>query len=186
MHMLGADLLSVRTANASANKMDVHLRRTIVHDASIDPATGALSATTEVVLRNDAPDTLADYAAGEIEPGLPRGSNRQLVSLYTPHLLDTVRVDGRPALVESQPELGWNVYSLYVVVRPGEAVTVTFELSGTATVDAYRLRWDAQPLHNTDDLTIRVRTGDATLVSSDGPTRRDLDLTTDPARGTAP
>lgn len=158
----GADLISVRTANAGPNKLDVYLSRRIAHEVVIDPLDGDLAAAMSVTLRNDAPEGLSAYATGEWGSDLAPGDNRQVVSLYTAHLLDEVRVDGVAVPVESQRELGWNVYTVTVVVGAGTEVTIEWLLFGSTPARAdepYRLVWSAQPVFRPDQLDIEVRRG---------------------------
>lgn len=162
------DLLSVRTANASANKMDVYLQRSIDHRAEIDPATGVLRSTTSVTLLNDAPPDLPTFVLGNPSDDLPLGANRQWVSLYSPHSLAELRVNGVPVPAESLVELGWGVYSTLVVVPPNSTAEVSFDLVGDADPTDYELLWWSQPTVQPDDLVVEVHSGDEQLISFDG------------------
>nr|WP_283250917.1 DUF4012 domain-containing protein [Rhabdothermincola salaria] len=152
----GSDVLSVRSANLLANKIDTFLFRDIDVATVVDPETGALTSTITVALRNDAPaDGLPRYILGN-RNDLPFGTNRQVVTLHSPHRLDTVTVDGRPGGVQAQTEFGQPVYSTTVDVGPGATRTVVFELSGVVPSWPYRLEVLPQPTANPDQLTVRI------------------------------
>ncbi len=175
----GIDLLSVRTANANGNKIDVYLQRQIDHQATVDPDTGAIDATVTVTLTNHAVDDpdLPDYVLGNFDPDLPRATNRQWVTLYTPHQLTHLTVDGAPEVPETLPELGVLAHALYVDIAPGATTTITFSLSGTVAPD-YRLIWSGQPTVRPDELTFDISTGGGPITISTT-TSTDLDLSAD-------
>ena len=90
----GADLLSFRTSNAEANKLDTFLDRTVTYDATYDARSGEVRATATVVLTNRAPASgLPDYVAGTGED-LPRGTTRLYTSLYSPLQVVAATLDG--------------------------------------------------------------------------------------------
>ncbi len=152
----GADVLSVRSANLFANKIDSFLFRDIDVATVIDPDTGELTSTVTVRLRNTAPgEGLPRYIIGNAN-GLPFGTNRQVVTLHTPHVLDAVTVDGLPRGVQAQTEFGGPVYSATVDVGPGATRTVVFELSGVVPAWPYRLQIVPQPTANPDQMTVSV------------------------------
>ena len=121
--------------NAGANKLDVYLDRSIAYDATVDPATGAVEATATITLTNTVdPDGLPSGVTGNYT-GEPIGTNRTLLSLYTPlDVLDaTVALDGddpTPFTLDDGTEAGWNVASGFVAIPPGESVVVTIQLAG--------------------------------------------------------
>jgi hypothetical protein len=175
------DLISVRTANTNGNKIDAFLRRDISYAVDLD-ADGALTATAVVTLTNNAVDdpTWPGYVVGNMIPDLPRAWNYQWVSIYTPHVMTGLDIEGSFVDDESHEhirELGWNVYSVYVKVPPQESVTVTLELEGSS-VDpaAYRLRWSAQPTIHPDHVRLEVRHQGETLAAVDTTTSLDIDL----------
>jgi len=171
----GLDLLSVRTANANPNKIDVYLQRTVDYTATIDPETGALAATATVTLAHDPPPGLPEVVVGN-RFELPPGTNFQYVSVYTPRVIERMLVDGVPVSPDLvAEELGWNVYVKFVVVPPNGQATLTVEMSGTADPDAYRFAWSAQPTVIPDQLRVIVDAGAAEpLVEYAGPGGVDL------------
>lgn len=156
----GSDLLSVRTANLRANKIDTFVDRSITYDATYDSRTGQVDATVTVVVRNTAPSSgLPDYIIGPPGDEVPQGTSRMLTAIYTPLKAQSATVDGEPAGVEPQEEVGLNVYSAALTIPPGGSVTLVVELSGVVEDmgGTYRLLASSQPLANPDRLAVRIR-----------------------------
>jgi hypothetical protein len=176
----GADVLSVRTANANPSKIDAYLHRSIDHDVTIEPLTGALSATTTITLRNDAPTAgLPDAVIGNRQlvegvPGPPPGSNRLQLTLYTPHQVVGAQMGGESLPLAQLPELGLQSYSAVVTIPPGGEVDVSFDLVGAVEPGTYELVLAAQALARPDELRVRIRPGsDATPVTEAAGARVD-------------
>ncbi|MFP4511836.1 MAG: DUF4012 domain-containing protein [Acidimicrobiales bacterium] len=178
----GEDLLSVRTANANPNKIDVYLQRDITYGATVNPSTGELEATVGVELTNDAIDDpdLPNIILGNDDDN-PRGTNRQWVSVYTPHDLVELRVDREAVDVETLPELGVDVHAVFVNVPPQGKVEIELTLRGQVDPARYRLTWAGQPTVNPDRVRLEVDLGDRTLLV-DETTSRDLELAPRPQR----
>jgi len=159
----GADLASLRTANANPNKIDSFLQRTLSYDATVDPATGAVQATATITLTNTAPPSgLPDYVIAN-ENGEPAGTNTMYLSYYSPLRLQSATVDGAPAGVEVQTEFDGPVYSRMISVPPGATVTLRLDLEGElapAGADGYRLDLLNQPMANDDQLRVTVASSD--------------------------
>jgi hypothetical protein len=169
----GQDLVSVRTANANGNKIDVFLERRVRYDATVDPETGDLRATVTVELLNSAWDDpeLPNYVLGNFDEELDRGWNRQWVSLYTPHQIVRLEADGEPVEPETIPELGVLTHALYVDVPPQGRVTIVFELRGRVDPERYSLVWSGQPTIHPDEIEIEVDTGRGTLTHDETSSR---------------
>jgi len=167
----GGDFFEVVTQNNANNKIDMFLHRTVDYDATYDPSTGNVEATMTVNLRNDAPSTgLPPSVIGSNDQGLPPGTNRAFVSIYTPLGLRGAKVGDEETPLEFQRELGYAVYSTYVEIHSGETITLELKLFGhVESGSAYRLRVDRQPLVNPDQLTVRLRAGsDWEMLRADG------------------
>lgn len=177
------DFVSVRTANIQANKIDYFLHRDVDYDATYDPSTGAVQATATVTLRNDAPVSgLPDYIVGSGDgiarggdPNGPsdqqRGTTRLRVTVYSPLDGRGATVDGAPAGIEHQQELGAQTYSVVVTIAPGATAVVTFDLTGTLDVGRdYQVEVLSQPLVHDDAFTVRVDSGSPawTVTSGEG------------------
>lgn len=152
----GADVVSVRQANLLQNKIDSLLHRDIDVSNVVDPATGEVRSTVTITLRNDAPASgLPPYVIGNTV-GLPSGTNRSLVTLHTPHELESATLDGGPVGVQRQREFDMPVYSAVVDLGPGESRQLVFELKGTSPGWPYRLVLIPQATANPDQLTVRI------------------------------
>ena len=68
----------------------------------------------------------------------PIGTNRTMLSIYSPLAFDEVAVDGEVDEGRTQQELGLNVYTIFANVPPGGSVTVTAQLSGLPLVSYHR------------------------------------------------
>lgn len=150
------DLVHVSGTNGGNSKIDVFLHRVVTVEPRRDETTGEITSTVRVALRNDAPDSgLPRYVIGNGQ-GRPNGTNRQLLGVTTPLLLESATVDGRPVGMGSGNERGFHVYERYVDVGPGDTVVVELELRGTiAGMDRYRLVVPAQLMVNADRLVLR-------------------------------
>jgi hypothetical protein len=173
----GGDVLSVRTANASPNKIDTFLQRDITYTATIDRDTGTLTGEVSVELHNVAVDdpTMPDIVLGNADMEMPRAWNRQWVSIYTPHQLVEMRVNGALVEAERQTELGLNTFSVYVEIPADSSFEITFKLTGHADPTRYRLQWAGQPTVRPDSLSLSVDTGSGT-IGFDGTTSANLEL----------
>ncbi len=171
----GGDGYAVVLNNAGANKLDVYLDRSISYDATVDPTTGAVEATATITLTNTVdPDGLPSGVTGNYT-GEPIGTNRTLLSLYTP--LDvieaTVALDGddpAPFTLDDGSEAGWNVASGFVAIPPGESVVVTIRLAGAIEQPAdATLVVRPMPMVLPERHRIDVRSTDGTpLIDFDG------------------
>ncbi|HEX2699127.1 MAG TPA: DUF4012 domain-containing protein [Acidimicrobiales bacterium] len=158
------DFVGVVTQNFDGNKIDWFLHRAYSYDAEFDPATGDVSATLEVQLRNDAPtDGLPRSVigfGGFAAPGQPQtafGENLLLLSVYSPLELRTMTVDdGQVLQVSRQNELGRRVYSALVSVQSMSTRTVTLQMRGRIRSGDYSADVLRQPTVTPDQATLSV------------------------------
>jgi hypothetical protein len=160
----GADLASLRTSNANPSKIDSFLHRTLSYDATVDPATGAVRATTTIALTNNAPTSgLPDYVIHNTNDE-PYGTNTMYLSYYSPLPLLTATLDGQPVGIEVQHEFGGPVYSRMVTVPSGATVVLRLEFEGQLPVaddtGGYRLDVLNQPMANDDELQVTIASSD--------------------------
>ncbi len=151
----GEDVIALTHQNAGQNKIDAWLRRDLDIASSVRVVDGRPHLTHEiaVTLHNDATldGSLPDAVIGSNDQGLPPGSNRMTLSVYSTLELRDARVDGETAAVDADREAGLAVYSLHVVVPAGESVRVELELDHElASLDQavpveLRVRPSAQP-----------------------------------------
>ena len=163
----GGDTFGVVVNNASANKIEYFLHRSISYDVVLDDATRTIAASLSVALRNDAPsDGLPDYVIGnqvKINPP-PRGSSLLYVSCYSPLEFGGFEVDGQSfpeSEVERDRESGLNVFSVWVTVPSHSTRTLTLSLRGElpGPRGPYALQVFTQPMVNPDQLVVAVRRG---------------------------
>ncbi|HEV8116177.1 MAG TPA: DUF4012 domain-containing protein, partial [Acidimicrobiales bacterium] len=176
MAPLRGDSLAVVVQNASPSKIDWFLRRTIDYSATVDPSSGATTAKATVRLTNEAPASgLPRYLIGN-EVGLPLGTSRLYVSVYSPLALQGATLDGRPLRLDPGIEQGRGVLSAFVDVPAGATVTLALDLAGAVQIDgSYRLDLHRQPSAAPDQVTVSLARSGAT----GDPTRRDIRLAAD-------
>lgn len=159
-------VLSVVTNNAAGNKVDLFLQRSLRYDAVFDPATSRVTGTITVQLRNSAePESdLPDYVVGNLV-GLPEGSNRSYLSVYSTHMLDAARLNGQPVSLQSQLELQTNVYSTFVDIPPKGTVTLELDVHGQQMLPGfYSLKVLSQPLVEAEQMEFNLTVaGDAPI-----------------------
>ncbi|HUC33066.1 MAG TPA: DUF4012 domain-containing protein, partial [Ilumatobacteraceae bacterium] len=165
------DGLAVVTNNASANKIDSFLQRTITYNAASTSSTGHVDATLTVTLTNTATTELATYIIDN-KVGLPQAYNRTMLSVYSPLTLTGMTADAETTPTFTQTELGWKVYSTYVDIGPGETVTLTFTLEGAIEPGDYSLIYRPQSMPMPDDVTITVEQDGDTIIDETGPIPR--------------
>lgn len=143
----GADGWAVTLTNAGGNKIDSYLDRKAGYTATTDPATGTTSGTLRMELTNNAPaEGLPRYVIGN-RRGLPSGTSRLYVSFYSPLAIDSLTIDGVPTGFAVGTENGWNVYSFYVDLAPGQTRSFEAQLSGKVAKPDKVVTWE-QPLAN--------------------------------------
>ena len=126
----------------------------------VDEETGRIQAAVTIRLANDAPTDLPPDAGGN-PFGLPPGTNRQYLSVYSPWELTAAELDGEATGMEPGRELGWNVFSRYVDIPPGGEVELRLGFAGELPADApYELTLRSQPLTYPDVVRVDVRTAD--------------------------
>ncbi len=153
------DLLGVTTQNAGNNKIDAYLHRSVDDQVTVDPGSGQVTSAVTVTLRNDAPSSGLPpiVLASPADPGLPAGTNRTWLSVYSPLALQKATVDGQPLSMSSGNELGVKVFSGYIDVPAGGTVSVKLSLSGLlAPATTYSLSLHKQPMVNSEKTTVEV------------------------------
>ncbi|CAB4862699.1 unannotated protein [freshwater metagenome] len=161
----GHDGLAVVNDNASANKIDSFLKREVRYEARFNQRTGRTTAVASVTMTNTAPSTgYPDYVIGN-RLKLARGTNRTILSLYSPLALQGVTLDGVAIGHSSSTELGWNVYATLITLAPGQRVTVAFDLNGALAPGRYQLVYRPQPLRLPERLFAEVKNTDGATVA---------------------
>jgi len=142
----GGDGFAVTVDNEAANKADAYLRVDGSYESTVDATTGAASGRLMIRLHNDAPaEGLPDYVIGN-PLGLPKGTNRMRLSVYTALPITSVTVNGEPATMEFDDVFGWHVGMRYVAIPPGQTTEVVVTTSGTLIIDESDVTTWTQPL----------------------------------------
>lgn len=163
------DGFGVVSQNAGGGKIDVFMQRSVRYDASIDAATGAVTATAVIGLDNQAPESgEPPYLIGNLVDA-PTGTNRTWLSVYSPLDLVTLSVDGHEVAADEGVERGWNVWSLFVDIPPGAEATVTVELAGQVDLSDGTYRFDLLPQTTVrpDDVRVSATFAGARIASVD-------------------
>jgi hypothetical protein len=172
------DFAGLVTQNASGNKIELFLHRSLRYEAKLD-ADGTVHAVATITLRNDAPTSgLPDYViTGSGANPTPPGHYRGILTFYTPLALQGATIDGKPTTFSTARELGRNAVTSFVDIDSGGTATIRLELAGpvrmprTASSDTrtYRLTVWHQATIEPDALEVRLTSGaHATLGSADG------------------
>ncbi|MCU1279682.1 MAG: hypothetical protein JWM53_3228, partial [bacterium] len=157
---LRGDTFGLIVQNGGGNKIDYYLQRSVRYTATVNGASGHVSARAEIVLHNGAPSSgLPSYVIGNAV-GLPIGTSRLYVSLYSPFALKSLRMDGRPFGVLPEREGGRNVFSAFIDIPPGRTRTIELDLDGSVDLSGahYRFEYLAQVLPNADRVDLAIRT----------------------------
>ena len=169
----GTDALAIVNNNASGNKIENFLERTIDYRPIVDQNTGVTTATLTIELTNTAPTVgYPDYVIGNIIDA-PIGTNRMLVDVYSKLDVDAIRLDGDDTEVSMAPELGYTVYRTLLSIPPGKTAVLELELSGNVGPGPYQLAYRPQALPNNDQLSINATTsGGNEIFSFEGELQR--------------
>ncbi|MCU1399028.1 MAG: rane protein [Acidimicrobiales bacterium] len=167
-----SDGLAIVSNDASGNSLDAYLQRTVAYDASYDRATGRVVGDVTVSLRNAVPSSSLPPDVIGNSLGLPVGTNRMELSIYSPLSATVTTMNGASVDPNNQPELGWNVSTVEVDIAPGATVTVTVHLEGTIAAGGYSLVWRPQPVTAPDTLQLQVLDGSPAGLTYDGALNR--------------
>ncbi|MEI7546462.1 MAG: DUF4012 domain-containing protein [Actinomycetota bacterium] len=168
----GHDGFAVVNNNATANKIDSFLERTVRYDAHIHDA--RVASTITIRLHNTAPSSgYPDYVIGSEFVDLPLGTNRTLLTVYSPLTRRSASLDGKSVGMRDGQEGGWNAYTMRLDLAPGQTRTVVIELQGTVTAERYGVVVRPQPMAVPDAVSIHV-TGDVAIDYTGPVPRRTL------------
>jgi Protein of unknown function (DUF4012) len=155
--------------NAGGNKLDAFLRRKVSYAAVVDQSTGSLTATLTVELTNNAPvDGLPVTVIGNLV-GDADGTNRTYLTMYTPHQVESVMIDGVVQEFTAGTEFGWQFAERQLVIPAGATVLVRYQLAGMVAagdVADYTLAIEAMAHAGTDKLAIDVTSTNGKVLVS--------------------
>jgi hypothetical protein len=142
--------LEVVTQNASGNKLDYYLRRTVGY-ARPAPGVGRVSVLLESTVSN--PGALPSVVTGRLDPERPNGPGETKL-LFTVYAgvgakVHGLRVNGKAVPAEFGTELGHGFAAVSVFVRPGAPVRIEADVDDSGGPFTYR----QQPLVVPDRLT---------------------------------
>ncbi len=128
------DGVAVVFNNAVGNKIDYYLGASAAYSVSADARSGTATARLDLTMTNGAPvDGEPNYVIGN-PIGLPAGTNRTWVSIYTRLPVTQVMLNGQPVIAEPGAEADYFVTSLYVLLPSGATATLSLEMIGPMDV----------------------------------------------------
>ncbi|HEY4332812.1 MAG TPA: DUF4012 domain-containing protein, partial [Ilumatobacteraceae bacterium] len=156
----GRDGLAVTTNNLAGNDTDNFLQRSVAYTASYDAATGHVSGDVGITLHSSAPSSgYPDDVIGN-SLGLAPGTNRTLLTVYTPLTVTGATIDGVTVTTTPGTELGWQTTTLQIDLAPGQTRVVHLTMAGTVSTHAYSFVWRPQPMAHDDQLSVSVTSAD--------------------------
>ncbi len=161
----GRDGLAVVNNNASGSKIDTFLRRSVRYTAGVNERTGQIQATLTITLENTAPTTgYPEYVIGNVID-LPIGTNRTLLSVYTPLAFTSATLDGQPVGLTTGSESGWQVHSAVITLAPAQTSTLVVSLDGSLRPGDYALVYRPQALASPGQFFAEVTNQNGTTVA---------------------
>jgi len=147
---IAVDFAGMVQNNSVESKLDLFLHRSIHYDVVV-AADGALTGTSTVELRSIIPDDAPPVTLGRED-----GTAIPLMSLYTPHAVTEVRIDGVSAPFAATQEFGFQRFLVEVRVPPtGETVTLEYDIAGSVDPSVpYDVKIWHQPLVNNDQVRV--------------------------------
>lgn len=154
------DMVALVQSNGLANKMDLYLSRSLDYDISLGDD-GLLNATATATLRSSPPPDAPAYTLG---PEPTTGINRIWLSLYSPHVLTDVQLNGASVPWRQTEEFGLNRYLVQVDLPPtNEPYELVYDLVGRLSGQAYSLGVWRQALINVDTVSVTYRGQDGQI-----------------------
>ena len=156
----GGDGFAFAFNNGSASKIDVFLEATASYDVTIDREAGWVGATATLVVRNEAPSSgLPQYVIGNTV-GLPTGTNRTQVMLFTALPVEAFAVDGLATGFTSGSQEGYFVTTAFIDVPPGGETEIALNASGAIDpAAAYRVVTQAPAAAHPMSIDITIEAG---------------------------
>lgn len=138
------DGVAVTVDNASASKLEAYLDMKVKYE-TVDEEGGVRSGRVTVTLVNTAPSSgLPDYVIGNAL-GLPKGTARLWLSVYTAMPMVAAELDGERVGLQTADVFGWYSNSKFVDVPAGATRTVVVQTHGVVD-GAMPVRVVTQPL----------------------------------------
>jgi hypothetical protein len=172
------DFIELVTQSASESKIDFFLRRALTYEPTVNPETGALTATATVTLTNIVVGTEASagmsplgmaiagassYVLGETTGPTARGENELRLTLYSPHRpTGVLDAEGNEVGVNIAEEKGLFAVTVLVELPPRTSTTFTFSFEGSLppSTGSYSLDVGRQPAIVGDRVEVALRGAD--------------------------
>ena len=125
----GGDGIGIAFNNGAGDKIDNFLHASLTYDWRRASPSGAVESSATLKLTNSAPTGgLPFYVIGSVI-GLPTGTNRTYVTLYSALDMTSATLDGVPIQMTAGREKSWNTYSAFVDLSAGQtrALVVTLK-----------------------------------------------------------
>ena len=137
------DGVAVTVDNASASKLEAYLDMKVEY-RTVDQG-GVRSGEVTVTFTNNAPASgLPDYVIGNAL-GLPKGTSRLWVSVYTALPMTSAQLDGSAEGMQTTQVFGWYASSKFLDIPPGATRTLVLETQGAVNPEL-PVKLIAQPL----------------------------------------
>ena len=170
------DRLAVTFNNAAGNKIDYFLATEGTYSVTADATTNTAAAEFALTLTNNAPTRgEPGYVIGNVI-GLPDGTNRTWVSVFSRLPVTDVRLGDQPVAIEIGTEAGHFVTSAFITLGSGESATLTLTMAGPLDVaHGYDLAMRTPPTVGPTPISV-----EATWISPDGVAHRASEDRRDP------
>ena len=163
MEPVRSDAVALTSSNASANKIDYYLQRSLRYTVKLTPNTRAtearVSSSLDVTLENTATATgLPQIVIGPYDPRFYAGENRALVSIYSPLPVTGTEINDQKVDVSPGVEQGRNVYSLYTEIPAQSSSNIDTRLAGVVALHNgwYEVEVRHQPMLLPDQVQVSV------------------------------
>ena len=162
----GHDVLVIALNNTAGNKIDNFLDVDLDYVVDPDAASGGIEARLRMTMTNSAPASgLPQYVIGN-QVGLPAGTNRTWVSVYTVMAVTDARLDDVSQPVEVVREHGLLANAVLVELPPGSTRDVEFDLAGPVGAHdrGYRLELRTPPAVRPFSTSVRIVSDDGSEI----------------------
>ena len=126
----GRDGLAVTIDNDGGGLIDPYASVSVDY-ADVPGAAGLITRRVTVVITNNAPSEGLPGSVIGNSRGLPPGTNRSLLSVYTALPVQSATLDGTPIGVQVGSLFDWNAATASVDIPPGATRTVILTVAGT-------------------------------------------------------
>jgi Protein of unknown function (DUF4012) len=153
----GGDGVLVTFNNAAGNKIDNFLDGEVAYDVIVDRDADVVTGAITLTIRNSAPTSgLPDSVIGS-QIGLPVGTNRTILTVYTGLPVIGYAVGEEPGEFEVGTENGYFTSTTFLDLAPGSETTVVVYVEGAIPDDVpYRVTVTNSPLVRPMPTTVSV------------------------------